>query len=285
MKNEIVLYPINDSEERIEVQIENDTVWLTQQQMALLFNNTKQNISLHINNCFKEKELDKNSTVKESLIVQQEGNRIIKRKVLYYNLDVIISVGYRVKSQRGTQFRIWATNVLREHLLKGYTLNLRMNRIEDKVESLSKQVNQIDLQIKSNQLPQKGIFFDGQIFDAWVFISDLIKSAEKEIILIDNYIDETVLMLLNKRKECVDACIYTKKISQLLALDLEKHNSQYPSITVKVFKDSHDRFMIIDQKELYHIGASLKDLGKKWFAFTKLDKDILDMIIHKLKEM
>lgn len=282
MKNEIVLYRPDELTEHIEVRLEDDTVWLTQLQMASLFGQTKQNISLHISNCFKEGELDKLATVKESLTVQIEGARRVNRKIEYYNLDVIISVGYRVKSKQGTQFRIWATNVLRDYLLKGYALNQRMDRIENNYESLNKEVKQISLQLKTQELPNQGIFFDGQIFDAYVFVADIIKKAKIDIILIDNYVDETVLTLLAKRKKNVAATIYSKQISKQLQLDVEKHNSQYPPVALKTLTHSHDRFLIIDQKELYHLGASLKDLGKKWFAFSKMDSFTAD-ILAKLK--
>lgn len=284
MKNEIVLYRPDELTQHIEVRLEDDTVWLTQLQMASLFGQTKQNISLHISNCFKEGELDKLATVKESLTVQIEGARRVNRKIEYYNLDVIISVGYRVKSKQGTQFRIWATNVLRDYLLKGYALNQRMDRIENNYESLNKEVKQISLQLRTNELPNQGIFFEGQIFDAYVFVADIIKKAKTDIILIDNYVDETVLTLLAKRKKNVAATIYSKQISKQLQLDVEKHNSQYPPIALKTFAHSHDRFLIIDQKELYHLGASLKDLGKKWFAFSKMDSLTAD-VLAKLKNV
>jgi len=189
MKNEIVLYRPNELAEHIEVRIGDETVWLTQLQMAGLFNQTKQNISLHINNCFKEGELEKESTVKESLTVQKEGNRTVKRKVEYYNLDVIISVGYRVKSKQGTEFRKWATQILKDYLLKGYAINKRVDRIENEMYSMKKDIGEIKLQLNTNLPPNEGIFFNGQIFDAWVFVSDLVKTAEKSLILIDNYVD------------------------------------------------------------------------------------------------
>ncbi|WP_236974832.1 RhuM family protein [Membranihabitans maritimus] len=283
MKNEIVLYQSDELPERIEVRLEDETVWLSQQQMATLFNQTKQNISLHINNCYREKELERNATVKESLTVRKEGKRMVNRKIEYYNLDVIISVGYRVKSKQGTQFRIWATNVLRDYLLKGYALNQRMNRIENNVENLTEKVDTIALQIQSNQLPKQGVFYNGQVFDAYNFISDLIRKAKTSIIVIDNYIDDSALTLLSKRKSKVSATIYTKTISKQLRLDLKKHNSQYPEIKVIDFKDAHDRFIILDEKELYHLGASLKDMGKKWFAFSKMDSLTKD-VLQKLKK-
>ncbi len=283
MKNEIVLYQSNELSERIEVRLEEDTVWLSQQQMAILFQQTKQNISLHINNCFKEKELEKQATVKESLTVQKEGNRNVKRKIEYYNLDVIISVGYRVKSKQGTQFRIWATNVLRDYLLKGYALNQRMNRIENTVEHLADKVNEISFQIKSNEIPSQGVFFDGQIFDAYELTSRIIRSAKKSIVLIDNYIDESTLIHLSKKAKTVKILLLTKNITNQITLDVKKANAQYGNFGLKTFAKSHDRFLIIDNSEVYHLGASLKDLGKKWFAFSRLDKNSVETILKEIE--
>lgn len=270
---EIILYQPNESVQ-LEVRLEEETVWLTQQQMTLLFETTKQNVSLHINNIFKEEELSPVSTVKEYLTVQQEGNRTIKRNQKYYNLDVIISVGYRVKSRRGTQFRIWANKVLKDYLLKGYALNQRLIRIENQLENqqalLAEHSEKIDFFVRTALPPVEGIFFEGQVFDAHTFVSDLIRSAKKRIVLIDNYIDDTVLKLLDKRAKKVKATIYTKQITPALQNDINLHNTQYDPIDVQVFVDSHDRFLMIDET-VYHIGASLKDLGKKWFAFSKMD--------------
>jgi len=280
MKNhgEIILYH-SDNSIQLEVRIEEDTVWLTQAQMAELFQTTKQNVSLHINNIFKENELTKDSTVKEYLTVRQEGLRVIKRKVEYFNLDVIISVGYRVKSLRGTQFRIWANNVLKEYLLKGYVLHHRIDRIEKKIVEHDQK---FDLLIKTHLPPQEGIFYDGQIFDAYKFTADLVKSAKSSIVLIDNYVDESVLMLLSKRSKGIKTTIFTLKVSNQLQLDLDKHNMQYEPIEIKIFTKSHDRFIIIDQQTVYHIGASLKDLAKKWFAFSRIELDA-DEMIRKLE--
>lgn len=211
MKNEIILYRPNELAEHIEVRLEDETVWLSQQQMATLFDQTKQNVSLHINNCFKEGELEKKTTVKESLTVQKEGSRTVKRKLEYYNLDVIISVGYRVKSKQGTQFRIWATRVLKDYLLKGYTINNRMNRLEDSVEALRNKVSEIDLQINTHLIPTQGVFFDGQVFDAYQLASRIIRSAKKNIILIDNLIDESTLTHLSKKARGVRVLLLTKK--------------------------------------------------------------------------
>lgn len=281
MKNEIILYQPDELTERIEVRVENETVWLNRQQIATLFGRDIKTIGKHINNVFQENELDKKSTVAKFATVQNEGNRRVLRQIEYYNLDVIISIGYRVKSKQGTQFRIWANKILKDYLLRGYALNNRMNRIEENVDSLAKKVEGIDLQINSSLPSNQGIFFNGQIFDAYVFATDLIKSAKQSIILIDNYIDETVFTMLSKRNNKVCATIYTAKITKQLHLDLQKHNQQYPKIEVKNYTKSHDRFLIIDKKTVYHIGASLKDLGKKWFAFSKIDWDANE-IINKL---
>lgn len=285
MKDEIILYRPDELAEHIEVRLEDDTVWLSQQQMATLFNQTKQNISLHINNCFKERELEKGATVKESLTVQKEGNRTVKRKIEFYNLDVIISVGYRVKSKQGTQFRIWATHVLRDYLLKGYALNQRMNRIENHVEDLSQKVNEISLQINSRAIPTQGVFFNGQIFDAYELASRIIRSAKKTIVLIDNYIDENTLTHLAKKNKGVKVQLLTKNVHKQLSLDLQKANQQYGNFEVETFTHSHDRFLIIDGKEVYHLGASLKDLGKKWFAFSKLEAKSVENMLNSILEL
>jgi hypothetical protein len=215
------------------------------------------------------------STCKDFLQVQTENTREVKRRTKHYNLDVIISVGYRVKSKRGTQFRIWATKTLKNYLLKGYVITQRIENLERKVYEHDKQIESL---VQQALLPEKGIFFDGQIFDAWKFVSGIVKSAKGSIVLIDNYIDESVLLLLAKRNKNVSATIYTGDSSKQLKLDIAKCNTQYPAIKVKLFTKSHDRFLIIDNTVIYHIGASLKDLGKKWFAFSKIDLDVQEMI-------
>ena len=275
MDNEIILYRPGNKALHLEVRLEEETVWLTQNQMLELFSSTKQNISLHINNIYKEGELEFDLTVKENLTVQLEGKRKVNRKLLFYNLDVIISVGYRVKSLRGTQFRIWANSVLKDYLLKGYVLNQRVNRIERK---LIEHDQKFDLFIKTNLRPIEGIFYDDQMFDAYQFASDIIKSAKSSIILIDNYIDESVLTMLSKRVKGCSASIYTQAINKSLKLDIAKHNAQYPSIDIHKFTKSHDRFLIIDETIVYHIGASLKDLGKRWFAFSKIKMDVQELM-------
>jgi hypothetical protein len=271
-KGEIIIYQMDRESSMLEVRIEDETVWLTQSQMSELFQTTRNNITLHISNIFKEEELQEVSVCKESLLTAADGKEY---KTKLYNLDVIISVGYRVKSTRGTQFRIWANGILKSYLLKGYAINQRVERIERK---LLEHDQKFELLIKAKNLPEEGIFYDGQIFDAWTFASRLIKSATKSIDLIDNYIDESVLMLLSKRNSGVTATIYTASVSKQFKLDLKKFNDQYPAIEVKVFNRSHDRFLILDQTTVYHIGASLKDLGKKWFAFSKINLDPLELL-------
>ena len=273
-QGEIILYQ-PDSEVKLEVRLEEETVWLTQAQMAELFQTSKQTVSLHTNNIFKENELDRNSVVKESLTTASDGK---KYQVKYFNLDVIISVGYRVKSIRGTQFRQWANSVLKEYLLKGYSVNRRLTELEHTVAEHSKK---IDFFVRTSLPPIEGIFYDGQLFDAYKFATDLIRTAKKSILLIDNYVDESVLLMLSKRNNGVKADIYTETISSRLQLDLNRHNSQYPPIKIHAYKKSHDRFLIIDGTDVYHIGASLKDLGKKMFAFSKLEipaKAITDLL-------
>lgn len=278
MKNEIILYQSDNLSEKLEVMIEEDTIWLTQMQMVSLFDSSKANISEHIKNIFQTNELEENSTVRIFRTVRKEGNRNVSRDLTHYNLDIIISIGYRVNSIRGTQFRIWANRILKDYLLKGYSINQRMNRIEDNMHSLIKKVDGIDLQINANLPPTQGVFFDGQVFDAYTFIADIVRTSKNSIILIDNYIDDTVLTHLCKKDPKVDVTLFTKTISKQLQLDIKKANTQYSTIQAKVFTKAHDRFLIIDKKEVYHLGASLKDLGKKWFAFSKMDKDSVTIL-------
>jgi len=282
MKNEIILYQAKELPSRIEVRIEDETVWLNQDQMATLFGRNRVATTQHIGNIFKEGELDEEVVCKDFLLTTQHGaikGKSQTRKIKIYNLDVIISVGYRVKSKQGTQFRIWANKILKDYLLKGYAVNKRIDRIEDNVHALIGRVNEIDLQIKTNLPPKQGIFFDGQVFDAYTFVTDILKQAKQSIILIDNYIDESALVMLSKRSKNVNATIYTQPNKQL-DLDIKKHNQQYDKIEVKLLNKSHDRFIIIDEKEVYHFGASLKDLGKKWFAFSKMEIEANTILQH-----
>ena len=279
MKNEIILYRPDEIAEHIEVRIDGDTVWLTQAQMVLLFGRDQSVISKHIRNIFTEGELDKKSVYANFAYTAADGKSY---DVEHYNLDVIISVGYRVKSKQGTHFRIWATKVLKNHLLKGYTINKRIDRLENNMETLKEKVNEIDLQINTHLIPTQGVFFDGQVFDAYELASKIIRSAKQSIVLIDNYIDETTLTHLAKKKRTVPVLLLAKHISKQLNLDIQKANEQYGNFRVKQFTQSHDRFLIIDGNDVYHLGASLKDLGKKWFAFSKLDKSTVASILKAI---
>ena len=270
--NEIILYQ-PEGLIGIEVRLENENIWLTQSQIALLFGTKRPAITKHLNNIYKNDELDESSTCSILEHMGQGNKQSYKTK--YYNLDAILSVGYRVNSKNATLFRKWATNVLKEYLLRGYVINNRFETIEHRVTETEKK---IDFFIKTSLPPIQGVFFDGQIFDAYVLASDIIKSAKKSIILIDNYIDETALTILSKKAINIKVTLLTRAISKQLKLDISKFNDQYPLLEAKVFDISHDRFLIIDNKEVYHLGASLKDLGKKWFAFTKMDLEGLFLL-------
>lgn len=273
-KGEVILYQPNETI-KLEVKLDQETVWLSIDEMAILFERDKSVIGKHIRNIFKEEELFKESVWAKFAYTASDGKIY---QVDYYSLDVIISVGYRVKSKQGTRFRQWANNVLKDYLLKGYSINHRLQTLEQTVAEHSQK---IDFFVRTALPPMEGIFYDGQIFDAYKFATDLIKSANQSLILIDNYVDETTLLMLSKRKEGVKATIYTQRISSQLQLDLEKHNAQYSAIDVKMYKRSHDRFLLIDGQEVYHIGASLKDLGKKMFAFSRLNESA-EMILQLL---
>ncbi len=285
MTNEIIIYQADELAAHIEVRVLDETVWLNRHQISLLFDRDIKTIGKHINNVFLEGELKKNSTVANFATVQYEGGRKVERQIEFYNLDVIISVGYRVKSKRGTQFRIWANKILRDYLLKGYALNQQMNRIENQIENLSDKVEEIDLHIKSKLIPTAGVFFDGQVFDAYLFISGIIRNAVENIILIDNYIDENTLLHLSKKGEKVKVLLLSKNWGKQQILDVYKVNEQYGNFEIKTFDKSHDRFLIIDGKEIYHLGASLKDLGKKWFAFSKMDTNSVSHIIDSISKL
>lgn len=269
--NEIVVYQ-PDEMVNLQVRVENDSVWLTQQQMSELFQRDRTVITRHINNVFAEKELGEKSNVQ--ILHFADSDRPIK----LYSLDVIISVGYRVKSKRGTQFRIWANRVLKDYLLRGYAVNSRLNQLEQRVDKklleheqrISSNEKQVAFFVRTALPPVEGVFCDGQIFDAYVFVSDLIKSAKTNIILIDNYVDESVLLLLSKRNKNVSATIFTKGLTQVLQQDIDRHNHQYEPIDIRIQTAIHDRFLIIDNA-VYHLGASMKDLGKKLFAFSKME--------------
>lgn len=274
-QGEIILYQPDESV-RMEVRIEDETVWLTQAQIAELFETKRQAITKHLKNIFQSGELNENSVCSILELTASDGKSY---KTKTYNLDAIISVGYRVNSKNATLFRHWASQVLKDYLLKGHVINQRISNLEQRVDAkflsydmqLTRLNEKVDFFVRTSLPPVEGIFFDGQIFDAYAFATNLIKSAKNSLILIDNYIDENTLLMLSKRTTGVDATIYTQRITPQLQLDLTRHNNQYPPINIRTYRQAHDRFLIIDRSDVYHIGASLKDLGKKLFAFSKMD--------------
>jgi hypothetical protein len=281
VQGEVIFYQ-PDNTMRLEVRLEDETVWLTQQQMVTLFQSSKANVSEHIRNIYDQGELEQEATVRNFRTVRKEGNRMVNRTLTYYNLDTIISVGFRVNTKRGIMFRQWANRTLKEYLLRGYAFHQQMIamqrqidvRLEEQNERLSAVENHLhehdqkfDMIVKTPELPNEGVFFDGQIFDAFKLVMQLIKSAEHRIILIDNYINEEILTMFDQRANGVTACIYTARIDSAMQLAIQRHDAQYDPIPVNVFRMSHDRWLIIDEK-VYHFGASLKDLGKKWFGVS-----------------
>ena len=272
--NEIILYQ-PDEALKLEVRLERDTVWLTQQQIADLFGTKRPAITKHLSNIFKSGELEENS-VRSILEHTAADGKIYKTQ--FYNLDAILSVGYRVNSKNATMFRRWANQILKEYLLRGYSINQRLMQLEDRIDRrlsehdrhLLQLDEKVDFFVRSSLQPKEGVFFNGQIFDAYALIADLIRQANKRIVVIDNYIDDSVLVQLSKRQPGVTVDIYDGQISKQLRQDVEKHNEQYPGVTLHKYAKAHDRFLIIDE-DVYHIGASLKDLGKKLFAFSKME--------------
>ena len=262
-QGEIILYQPNDSL-RLEVRLDGDNVWLNRSQLAELFDRDVKTIGKHINNALKE-ELDNVPVVAKFATTAADG-KVYQTE--HYNLDMVISVGFRVKSKRGVEFRRWANAILKDYMFKGYAINQRIEQLEKTVAQHSEK---IDFFVRTSLPPVEGIFYNGQIFDAYKFATDLIKTAKRSLLLIDNYVDEAVLLMLSKRNAGVSAVIYTQRITPQLQLDLDRHNDQYPPIDIRTYRDSHDRFLIIDDTDIYHIGASLKDLGKKMFAFSKLE--------------
>jgi len=278
-KGEIVMYQ-PDETIRLEVRVESETVWLTQQQISDLFLRDRTVINRHINNVFKEGECDKESNVHFLHIPNSD------KPVMYYSLDVIISVGYRVKSLNGTKFRRWANGVLKQYLLRGYAVNQRMFDIEQKMVEQGMEIaelrKKVDFFVRSSLPPVEGIFYDGQIFDAYAHIISLIKQAKTSIVLIDNYIDVDTLTMLSNRNANVSATIYTRQLSQQQQLAVQRHNQQYPSIAINVCQRNHDRFLIIDDV-VYLFGASLKDAGKKLFAYIRMQETSPQVLLGNIR--
>ena len=285
-KNEIVIYQPNEII-RLEVVLQNETVWLSQSQMAELFGCSVDNIGLHLKNIYDIEELSKKATAEEFSVVRVEGGRKVRRKIILYNLEAIISVGYRVNTILGVRFRQWATAVLKEYLLKGYTVNARISILEDKMQKsivmhenrIASLEEKVDFFVQTQTPPLQGVFFEGQLWDACSLVEKLISRAQKSILLIDSWVSiETLDMLAKKRSGVAVTIVTSKRGNKLATSDISKFNTQYPPLTIKESEAFHDRFLILDNKELYLIGASLKDLGKKCFAFTKMDSSQIQSI-------
>ena len=288
-KYELVKFIDNELELEVSVSPKEETIWMSQEQIVKLFNTSKQNISLHISNILKSGELEY-STVKENLTVQYEGERKIKRKIKLYNLEMIISVGYRVNSKRGIEFRRWANKVLKEYLLTGYVINEERSlvtnenyvRLINKVESLDERVSNIENNYKPQEFKASQLFFDGQLYDAYTLIQSLFELANNEIIIIDNYIDRTILDRLVVKKNNVQVTIYTSSNSRLLGKDINTFNSQYGGLDVRYTTNVHDRYIIIDQNKIYHLGHSIKDLGKKIFSISESDSNLINILLSNI---
>ena len=281
MSNTIIY---NDGELELNVSVDDETVWLRQDEIASIFNIDRTSATRHINKIFKDNEVDEKSNVQKMHFANSD------KPVKLYSLDIILAIGYRVNSVKAIYFRKWATSILKQYIQNGYSINTqkitneRFVSLENEVTSLQNNMGKINTLIKDNTLELKqGIFYNGQIFDAYIFISDIIKQSKKSIILIDNYVDDTTLTLFSKNQD-INISIYTKTISKQLKLDIQKYNKQYKNLSVKITKNFHDRFMIIDNEKVFHIGSSLKDLGNKTFAFTQININISDIILNlKLK--
>ena len=281
-KNEIVVYQPNDTL-RLDVRLEKDTVWLSQKQMAELFGCSTDNVGLHLKNIYSDGELEESSTAEDFSVVRKEGSRMVSRRVRLYDLEAIISVGFRVNSRLGIQFRRWANVVIQHHMLQGVSVNQRMIAMEDRIDRrLSKHDadiielrKDVDFFISSSLPPKEKVFVEGKMLDAQVELTRIVKTAKRRIVLVDNYIDERTLMLLGSRRAKVSCTVYTlRPNSPKLAPALSNYAKEYPTlpITVKGYKKSHDRFLIVDNT-VWHIGASLKDAGSALFAMMKMELD------------
>lgn len=275
---DVVIYYVEENI-NLEVRVADDTVWLSQAQMALLFGTQRQAITKHLKHIYEVHELEKLATSSILELHQKEGTRQVKRFVEFYNLDVIISVGFRVNTQKGIEFRQWANRLLKNYFVYGFPIEERFEKIEQRVYKAEQQIKQI---VQTTLPPKAGLFFNGETFDAYVFVANLIRSAQEDIKLVDNYIDDSVLLLLSKRQTEVTATIYTEHISLQLQADIRKYNTQYPPVTIKEVEKVHDRFLILDHHRLYHFGASFKDLGKRLFVVSEIEEPAVTDALMKV---
>ena len=293
---ELVKFVDGSFELEVNVSPEEDTVWLTQQQMVLLFQTSRSNIVEHIRNIYAEKELDESSTCRKIRQVRIEGNRRITRSMPHYNLDMIISVGFRVKSKRGITFRRWALGILRQYMLRGFVVEpSRVLVSRENYLDLVNVVNRIDstqtdligrVERLENKYPELGmrIFFKGQLYDASSCIRGILEQAEREIVLIDGYVDRRTLDMLSGKRDGVKVLLFTSsRGNRITGKEISDFNAQYPSLDVRVTDEFHDRFLILDRKSMYHIGASVKDAGRRTFEISENnDGRYLDMILERL---
>lgn len=275
---DVVIYYVEENI-NLEVRVADDTVWLSQAQMALLFGTQRQAITKHLKHIYEVHELEKLATSSILELHQKEGTRQVKRFVEFYNLDVIISVGFRVNTQKGIEFRQWANRLLKNYFVYGFPIEERFEKIEQRVYKAEQQIKQI---VQTTLPPKAGLFFNGETFDAYVFVANLIRSAQEDIKLVDNFIDDSVLLLLSKRQTEVTATIYTEHISLQLQADIRKYNTQYPPVTIKEVEKVHDRFLILDHHRLYHYGASFKDLGKRLFVVSEIEEPAVTDALMKV---
>jgi hypothetical protein len=289
-ENQIVVYQPNETI-RLDVRLEDETVWLTQAQLCDLFGVVKSNVSYHLKNIYETEELEYEATVQKIRTVRLEAGRRVSRDIEYFNLDVIISLGYRINSRLGIQFRQWATRVLKEVMIRGYSFSQRLNQLEDKIDRrfskhddrLAVLEDKVDFFVQTREPPLQGVFYEGQLWDACSLVEKLIGRAKKTILLIDSWVGPGTLDILAKKRKCVSVDVVTSpRGNKLAASDITKFNAQYGGLSVKTSTAFHDRFLIIDDKELYLIGASLKDLGRKCFGFTSLDKSNISDILAKI---
>ena len=296
-ENQIIVYQPNETV-HLDVRVENETVWLTQHQMASLFGCSTDNIGLHLKNVYAVGELSRDATTENFSVVRIEGMRQVRRNVIHYNLDAIISVGYRVNSILGVKFRQWATGVLKDYLLRGYAVNHRLNQLEDKVDRrfasqdqrLTSLEEKVDFFVQTQTPPLQGVFYDGQLWDAYALVEKLIGSAKKSILLIDNWATVETLDMLAKKRNGVSLTVVTSAHSdkqgnprpKITSVDIAKFNAQYPTLTVKYSEKFHDRFLILDDTELYHFGASFKDLGRLYCAVSKMDAMFIPSIMQRI---
>ena len=283
-KYALVKFIDNDLELDITISPEEDNIWLSKNQIAELFDRDRSVISKHIKKIFNDYECDEKSNVQKMHIPNSD------KLVEFYSLDIIIAVGFKTNSKRAIIFRRWANKILKEYLLTGYVINKERSlvtnenyvRLINKVESLDERVSNIENNYKPKEFENSQLFFDGQIYDAYTFVNNLISRAVSEIVLIDGYVDLSVLDMLARKKSSVNVTIVTHPKNNLTAQDIQKFNAQYPTLNVFRSNKFHDRFFIIDQQELYHIGASLKDLGIRCFGFSKMDVSLIPEILEKI---